>query len=414
MKARASNGVTEIKRNGVSVRIRPTVKDGAIYFVVDYRVLGQRKLVWRSSMADARAAADDAIAKITEGQGEILNLKSTDAHAYTRARAALAGIEKEIDHVASEYADAYRLLAGRATIGEACRYWLKRNAVELPRVTVADAVTQLKIQTEKDGKSKDRQIHLASHLAAFASAFNCEVHTIAARQVSDYLVALPFVERTKANHREDLGFFNRWLVLRGYLAKGTDWLEGVQKYSLKKVGQITTYSPDEMRRLIAAADDRILPFIVVAGFAGIRHAEIKRLDWQDIDLEENFITVSAEISKTRIRRIVPVKNNLKQFLLPLAKKSGKVIAVSKISKMLWEAATATGDAATKIKPIDWKRNALRHTYISARLAECNDEARVAYEAGNSPQIIRSNYDARMRPAAAAEWFAIQPEPKADK
>src|ERR1017187_1178672 len=224
MKARASNGVTEIKRNGVSVRIRPTVKDGAIYFVVDYRVLGQRKLVWLSSMADARAAADDAIAKITEGQGEILNLKSTDAHAYTRARAALAGIEKEIDHVASEYADAYRLLAGRATIGEACRYWLKRNAVELPRVTVADAVTQLKIQTEKDGKSKDRQIHLASHLAAFASAFNCEVHTIAARQVSDYLVALPFVERTKANHREDLGFLNLWLVLRGYLAKGTDWL----------------------------------------------------------------------------------------------------------------------------------------------------------------------------------------------
>ena len=163
-----------------------------------------------------------------------------------------------------------------------------------------------------------------------------------------------------------------------------------------------------MRRLIAVADVRILPFILIADFAGVRHAEINRLHWQDIDLEEKFITVSAETSKTKIRRIVPIKDNLKSFLLPLMKKSGKLIAIAKISKMLLEAAAATGDKTKKIKPVEWKRNALRHTYISARLAECNDEARVAYEAGNSPQIIRSNNDARMRPAAAAEWFSIQP------
>jgi hypothetical protein len=46
--------------------------------------------------------------------------------------------------------------------------------------------------------------------------------------VADYLTALPFKERTKANHRDTIGFFNRWLVLRGFLVKGTDWLEGVQ------------------------------------------------------------------------------------------------------------------------------------------------------------------------------------------
>src|ERR1035437_7943712 len=95
MKARASNSVTEIKRNGVSVRIRPTIKDGTTRFVLDYHAKGQRKLVWRSTIADARAAADDAIDKITEGQAEVLNLKSADAHAYTRARAALDGLAGE-------------------------------------------------------------------------------------------------------------------------------------------------------------------------------------------------------------------------------------------------------------------------------------------------------------------------------
>lgn len=275
---RAASGVTEIKRNGVSVSIRPTIKNGVTRFVVDYRASGQRKLVWRSALADARTAANDAIEKITDGQSEVLNLKSSDARAYVRARAILDGnegetkIDLQIDEAVRECADVRRLLAGRASALDICRDWLKRNAVELPKISVPNAVAQLNLQTEGDGKSKDRQVHLASHLGAFAASFNCDVHTIAANQFSDYLVSLPFVARTKANHREDIGFFNRWLILRCYLAKGTDWLEGVQKYSLQKIGKITTFTADEMRSLIAAADARILPFILIGGFAGIRHA----------------------------------------------------------------------------------------------------------------------------------------------
>ena len=42
------------QKNGICVRIRPTIKDGTTYFVLDYRAQGKRKLVWRSTMADAR------------------------------------------------------------------------------------------------------------------------------------------------------------------------------------------------------------------------------------------------------------------------------------------------------------------------------------------------------------------------
>ena len=84
------------------------------------------------------------------------------------------------------------------------------------------------------------------------------------------------------------------------------------------------------------------------------------------------------------------------------------------TKQLLKAATDTGDEANEIEAMEWKHNALRHTYISARVAECGDVARVADEAGNSPQVIRTNYLKRMRPAAAAEWFGIEPVPKADK
>ena len=407
MKADTAELIKPIQRNGITVRIRRTEKNGFARFVVDYRVLGQRKLVWRSSLADARAAANDAIDKITAGQAEVLNLKSADAHAYTRARAALDGSEGEtkidlqIDEAVRIAADCLRLLGGRAIPQEVCRDWLQRHAVELPKITVAAAVEDLKKLEKADGQSSDRMKQFNAQLVPFAVALNQEVHTITPKLVADYLGAMAFKERTKANHRDTIGYFNRWLILRGYLPKGTDWLEGVKEYSKQKLGEIEVLSADEMRRLIEAADERILPLIVIGGFAGLRHEEIKRLDWQDIDLDEGFIEVKAANAKTGTRRAVPMKDNFKAFLAPLAKKSGKVVTVENTTKQLLKAENTTGD--------EWKRNALRHTYISARLAECGDEARVAYEAGNSPQVIRSNYDARIRPKAAAEWFSIQPK-----
>ena len=164
-----------------------------------------------------------------------------------------------------------------------------------------------------------------------------------------------------------------------------------------------------MRRLIAAADDRILPLIVIGGFAGLRHAEIVRLDWQEVFLEEGFIEIKASNAKTKTRRIVPLKENLKAFLLPLAKKTGKVITTKNTFREIEKVVKATGNENAAIKPLEWKHNALRHTYISARVAECGDVPRVADEAGNSPQVIRTNYLKRIRPAAAAEWFAIAPD-----
>ena len=412
--------VIEYKSGGIYFRIRPTPKGDTTYYVVDFRSQGKRKLLWRSTMAKARKAADHAADKIVAGQAEVLNLKSADAHAIIRARAFINGkegetkIEKEIDELVGEICEIRRMLGGRATPLEVTRDWLRRNAVELPKITVADAVKEIKKQAETDGKSDLRRKQLANVLDRFAENFNLEVQTLTPKLIAEYLTALELAERTRRNHRDVIGFFNRWLVLRGYLAKGTDWLEGVQNYAARKLGQISTYTADEMQRLITVADKRILPMIVIGGFAGLRHAEIARLEWQDIDLEEGFIEVKAENAKTDTRRIVPLKPNLKAFLKKLAKKSGKVVSVVNTTKQLLKTASDTADAENEIEALEWKHNALRHTYISARVAETGDVPRVADEAGNSPQVIRTNYLKRMRPAAATEWFAIQPKQVAAK
>jgi hypothetical protein len=53
MEEDASSNVKEVKREGVVDRICPTAKDGKTYFVLDYRVQGQRKLVWRPTISPA-------------------------------------------------------------------------------------------------------------------------------------------------------------------------------------------------------------------------------------------------------------------------------------------------------------------------------------------------------------------------
>ncbi len=61
------------------------------------------------------------------------------------------------------------------------------------------------------------------------------------------------------------------------------------------------------------------------------------------------------------------------------------------------------------EPFAWKHNALRHSFISYRVANVQDTAKVALEAGNSPQMIFRHYRELVRTAEPQAWFAITPE-----
>jgi len=63
--------------------------------------------------------------------------------------------------------------------------------------------------------------------------------------------------------------------------------------------------------------------------------------------------------------------------------------------------------------ITWKQNALRHSFISYRLAEIHDVNRVALEVGNSPQMIFRHYRELATPEQARTWFEIKPKSPAN-
>ena len=74
--------------------------------------------------------------------------------------------------------------------------------------------------------------------------------------------------------------------------------------------------------------------------------------------------------------------------------------------------TKTGVEVTALASklgIKWPHNGLRHSYISYRIAEVKDAARVALEAGNSPEIIFKHYRELVTENEAREWFSITPD-----
>ena len=61
------------------------------------------------------------------------------------------------------------------------------------------------------------------------------------------------------------------------------------------------------------------------------------------------------------------------------------------------------------EPLKWRQNALRHSFISYRLAVIQNENQVAMESGNSPVMIHKHYKQLVSSAVGAKWFGIRPD-----
>ena len=150
-----------------------------------------------------------------------------------------------------------------------------------------------------------------------------------------------------------------------------------------------------------------LPLLALGAFAGLRTAEAERLEWKDIDLAGGFITVAAGKAKTRSRRLVPILPTLRAWLATYAERRGKVWPDSD------RARKRARREMLKASGVKWKDNALRHSFISYRLAEIQNAAQVSLEAGNSPAMVFAFYRELVKPADAVKWFNVKPDAPAN-
>ncbi len=190
-------------------------------------------------------------------------------------------------------------------------------------------------------------------------------------------------------------------VSAGYLPRDRKSAAEHTARARKTVEAIEVFAPADFAKLLTAADEVILPYFVLGGFCGLRTAEIMRLNWEDIRWPESSIIIGAAIAKTRTRRLAPLTDTAAAWLAGWKAKAGRVLPIKQPEHRVKDICKAAG--------VTWKHNGLRHSFITYRLATIKDAVRTAFEAGNSPQVIRSNYDAVATEGEGKLWFSVVPE-----
>jgi integrase len=78
--------------------------------------------------------------------------------------------------------------------------------------------------------------------------------------------------------------------------------------------QLARHGAEEATRILAAVRKDARPALAIGAFAGIRTAEVCRLDWSEVNLEKGLIEIKKVKAKMRSRRLVPIAPNLALFL----------------------------------------------------------------------------------------------------
>lgn len=268
------------------------------------------------------------------------------------------------------------------------------------KAPITSAVLSEFLTTKKRDKLSDRYSRgLRDDLQTFCEAFPRSIDSISADEITAYLTGLKVGPRRENNVRSYIVTLFRFARDRGHLPDKKTAPEMVAKAKEHK-DTVTVYTPVEFRTLLKmASDDWKVPF-AIAGLSGIRSDEIGRMTWGMVKLKKGHIDLPANITKTGHRRLVPICDALKEWLTG---ENGQLEKICPAER--WDRETARIKAAGFI----WKINALRHSYGSYRAAATADLPRVAYEMGNSVEMIKRHYHEAQDLETALDWFATTPE-----
>ena len=357
-------------------------KKGYDQFKVAYRADGGRKRETFGSLAKAKRRAIEIAVMSERGERDVLKLTSADRASYLHALELLKPVSIPL-HVAIE------------------EYLSLRKPTNRPKKLLPDAVAELLEDKKANGASKRYMEDLRRRLNRFAQSFRTNIGSVTAGLIEKWIVSLKVTPRTRNNYRAAIVTLFHYARKHGYLAREQQTEADLVDKVKDRGKKIEILTPKQMAKLMAKAKGKIALYLALAGFSGIRSAELLRLDWKDFNFARGHITVGAEKSKTATRRLVPIQPNLAEYLRPYHRATGHLFKFKDDKRAIaW--ARENG-----VNP--WPINCLRHSFASYRLAVTADAARTALELGNSPAKLFSNYRELADEHDAKAWFAISPK-----
>jgi len=396
---KSGGACARVKFGSATVPIYRSQSEGRTRYFVCYHRDGKRLRQTFADLAAAKKEAQLVAQRIQAGMQHVTDLKPHERDNYARAVELLGSLNIPLVAAVEDYVQARKLAESESLTAMATAY-RKFFKPLTRRVTVPGLVAELLAARKQDGASRTYVGQLKSILTRFAEAFPGEILGITSSDLDAWLRGF----KLSAGSRNAMLACVK--VLFSY-ARSQNCLPAEQMTApeqLKKVkvthDDVAVFSPEEMQSILHAAPMHLIPILAIGAFAGIRMAEINRLDWSAIDLDRGMIELRAGQAKTASRRIIPITDNLRAWIEPLPRK-GKVVPVKELHREV--------TALARSLKMAWPRNVLRHSFISYRIAKIKSADQVALEAGNSPSIIFKHYRELTTEEQADKWFGIMPK-----
>ena len=386
----------------VTVYRRRTPLGNHAFMVANY-AQGRRRFDSYADEAQALDAAQRLARQLSEREVVAASMTNEQAADYAAAVQTLAPFNLSLPATAGTVAECLKLVDDLPNLHAAAKFYAARHK-QTTRKPVADAVTEFLAVKENRRASARYLQDLRFRLGRFADAFHKDTVNVTTAEIQAWFDVQKLAPQSYTNFRRVLHAFFGFAVARGYAVDNP--VAGVENPDVPD-RDVAIYTPAEVASLLAAAAPEFLPCVALGAFAGLRSAEIERLDWEDIDLAGRNITIGADKAKTASRRVVPIADNLAAWLAPYVACTGALWTGG--DREFYKAQQATAERAG----IKWKPNALRHSYASYRFALTGDAGRVAGELGNSAAVVHRHYRELVKPAAAERWFAVTPATKAN-
>jgi len=392
----------EVKAGSVCVKIYNVSTPKRQRWTLAYHDAGGRKLRQFADLADARREAKTVAETLNAGRGAALELSGVDRDAYVAAVRQLKPLDVPLNVAIAEYVKAREY---NVPIVEAVKTYAESRNFKLPDKTVGEIVLEFLAAKKADGCSVRYQQDSRARLTRFSRDFQTNLKDVRTAELDAWLRGLKLSATSRNNFRRVICAMFSFARDAGYLIKGRETEAHATAKAKESELEIEVFTPEEYARLLAAADEQLLPFLVFGGMAGMRSAEIQRLHWQNVNWPESVIEIRGAVAKTGTRRLAPLVPAAAKWLKAYKNKRGAVIGKFDFYRQVEKLAETVG--------IPWKPNALRHGFCSYRMATLKNAPQVAYEAGNSVRMIQKHYDKVVTESQGVAWFSIMPEAAAN-